>query len=91
MAASGAPLSIIIIGVGGADFSTMQMLDGDDEKLCDQRGKVKQSCTTSPVCSRADFFFFSFSFMHRQLTLCVRPFTLPNAVRPVQPAAAGGP
>ena len=31
--ASGLPMSIIIIGVGDADFTEMQMLDGDDGVL----------------------------------------------------------
>ena len=31
--ASGLPLSIIIIGVGSADFSTMEQLDADDAPL----------------------------------------------------------
>lgn len=31
--ASGLPMSIIIVGVGNADFSEMQMLDGDDGVL----------------------------------------------------------
>ena len=33
VAVSHLPMSIIIIGVGGADFSTMNMLDGDDGVL----------------------------------------------------------
>ena len=33
MAASDQPLSIIIVGVGDADFSSMQNLDGDDAPL----------------------------------------------------------
>jgi len=31
--ASGNPMSIIIVGVGGADFSKMDILDGDDDVL----------------------------------------------------------
>ena len=31
--------SIIIIGVGTADFSAMEELDGDDEPLRDDNGK----------------------------------------------------
>ncbi len=31
--ASTSPLSIIIVGVGGADFSAMDFLDGDDQRL----------------------------------------------------------
>uniref|UniRef100_A0A7S0VQP8 C2 domain-containing protein n=1 Tax=Hemiselmis tepida TaxID=464990 RepID=A0A7S0VQP8_9CRYP len=34
--ASGMPLSIVIVGVGGADFAAMQQLDGDDEPLKSQ-------------------------------------------------------
>jgi hypothetical protein len=39
VAAGDAPLSIIIVGVGNADFSTMNVLDGDDERLRDRRGR----------------------------------------------------
>ena len=39
VAASGLPLSIIIVGVGEADFSAMEALDGDDERLADQHGR----------------------------------------------------
>lgn len=34
------PLSIVIIGVGPADFSSMTALDGDGKKLRDSRGHV---------------------------------------------------
>lgn len=34
--ASGLPLSLIIVGVGGADFSLMNVLDGDDGVLRSQ-------------------------------------------------------
>lgn len=37
--ASTLPLSIIIVGVGNADFSSMNRLDGDDRPLVDRRGK----------------------------------------------------
>jgi hypothetical protein len=33
------PLSIIIVGVGGADFSAMQRLDGDEAALTDRTGR----------------------------------------------------
>ena len=33
------PCSIIIVGVGNADFSAMEELDGDDGGLRDSRGK----------------------------------------------------
>jgi hypothetical protein len=32
IAASYLPLSIIIVGVGGADFSAMNLLDADEQK-----------------------------------------------------------
>ena len=32
-------MSIIIIGVGGADFSAMEFLDGDDGRLRSQSGE----------------------------------------------------
>ncbi|XP_070784147.1 copine-3-like [Enoplosus armatus] len=34
------PMSIIIVGVGGADFSEMEFLDSDDKLLCSPRGDV---------------------------------------------------
>ena len=37
--ASRLPMSIIIIGVGGADFSAMELLDGDDGCLKSQTGE----------------------------------------------------
>jgi len=39
VAASTLPLSIIIVGVGKADFSAMEKLDGDDVRLTDSQGK----------------------------------------------------
>ena len=36
--ASRLPMSIIIVGVGGADFSAMEFLDGDDGFLRSQTG-----------------------------------------------------
>ncbi|CAN0038905.1 unnamed protein product, partial [Discosporangium mesarthrocarpum] len=38
VAASKLPLSVIIVGVGSADFSDMNMLDGDDGVLRDSSG-----------------------------------------------------
>ncbi|CAD2213958.1 copine I-like protein [Angomonas deanei] len=38
--ADDAPLSIIIIGIGNADFSSMERLDGDDEPLRDRSNRV---------------------------------------------------
>ena len=38
VAASRLPLSIVIVGVGPADFSAMERLDADDHKLVDSRG-----------------------------------------------------
>eukprot|EP00731_Ephydatia_muelleri_P028945 Em0020g589a len=37
VAASTLPLSIVIVGVGGANFKNMEILDGDDTPLKDQR------------------------------------------------------
>jgi hypothetical protein len=37
---SSLPTSIIIVGVGNADFSNMEQLDGDDGLLRDQRGNT---------------------------------------------------
>ena len=39
VAASHLPMSIIIVGVGNADFTNMQILDGDGEILKDSRGQ----------------------------------------------------
>lgn len=33
------PVSIIIVGVGSADFSNMDVLDSDEERLRDRRGR----------------------------------------------------
>ncbi|KAM4612521.1 copine-1-like isoform 3-T5 [Polymixia lowei] len=38
--ASGLPLSIIIVGVGPADFKAMELLDGDEGGLRSQRGEL---------------------------------------------------
>lgn len=38
--ASRLPMSIIIVGVGGADFSAMEFLDSDDKLLSSARGDV---------------------------------------------------
>ena len=34
------PLSVIIIGIGTSDFSNMVRLDGDEEPLTDNNGRV---------------------------------------------------
>ena len=34
------PISIIIVGVGGADFDAMEELDGDTVRVTDKRGRV---------------------------------------------------
>lgn len=39
VAAATLPLSIIIVGVGNADFGKMDVLDGDDNRLRDSRGR----------------------------------------------------
>lgn len=40
--ASGLPMSIIIVGVGNADFTAMEMLDGDDGVLKAPNGQPVQ-------------------------------------------------
>jgi len=35
------PISIIIVGVGDANFSNMDVLDSDDERLRDRRNRVQ--------------------------------------------------
>lgn len=39
VAASKMPMSVVIVGVGSADFSKMERLDGDDEALVSSRGE----------------------------------------------------
>ena len=34
------PLSIIIVGIGNADFSNMVVLDGDDVRLRNSKGEA---------------------------------------------------
>ena len=36
------PLSIIIIGIGDADFSDMVLLDGDEKPLIDSYGEIRK-------------------------------------------------
>lgn len=43
VAASGLPLSIVIVGVGLADFSSMQQLDADEAPLFSQSLRVYQT------------------------------------------------
>ena len=40
VAASHLPMSVIIVGVGNADFSLMEFLDGDDGSLVDRFGNT---------------------------------------------------
>ena len=40
--ASSLPLSIIIVGIGSADFTQMNVLDGDAKRLTDVRGIAAQ-------------------------------------------------
>lgn len=37
--ASGLPISIVIVGIGGADFKEMKVLDGDSVRLTDAKGR----------------------------------------------------
>lgn len=69
--ASSLPMSIIIIGVGGANFAAMNFLDGDDGVLMTRSGqKARRDIVqfvayrdfkkvSSTVCSKC----FSFSFL----------------------------
>jgi len=43
VAASSHPIAVIIVGVGDADFSTMDMLDADDEPLVSSRGQQMEA------------------------------------------------
>ena len=47
MKASTLPLAIIIVGVGDADFSAMDVLDGDDEAL--YSSALRQYCKADIV------------------------------------------
>ncbi|KAF0289679.1 Nicotinic receptor-associated protein 1 [Amphibalanus amphitrite] len=38
--ASSLPMSVIIVGVGSEDFSAMEYLDSDNQKLRDDRGRI---------------------------------------------------
>ena len=46
VAASTLPLSIIIVGVGNADFEAMEELDGDTVRLTAPDGRVAARCQT---------------------------------------------
>src|SRR4051794_27276623 len=41
-AANNLPLAIVIVGVGSADFTNMNILDADDTPLKNSRGEVMQ-------------------------------------------------
>eukprot|EP00593_Proboscia_inermis_P011614 CAMPEP_0171320068 /NCGR_PEP_ID=MMETSP0816-20121228/101589_1 /TAXON_ID=420281 /ORGANISM="Proboscia inermis, Strain CCAP1064/1" /LENGTH=107 /DNA_ID=CAMNT_0011816503 /DNA_START=95 /DNA_END=418 /DNA_ORIENTATION=- len=41
-AAATSPLSIVIIGVGDADFTAMEQIDGDKNELCNSAGEPAQ-------------------------------------------------
>ena len=43
VAASGLPLSVVIVGVGAADFSSMETLDADDAPLYSQALRTYQT------------------------------------------------
>jgi len=43
VAASGLPLSIVIVGVGSADFSSMETLDADEAPLYSQAFRTYQT------------------------------------------------
>ncbi|XP_002128214.2 copine-3 isoform X1 [Ciona intestinalis] len=66
VAASHLPMSIIIVGVGGADFSEMNALDGDEVRLCDRSGRQ---------CARDIVQFVPFrefqNAQHSELAKCV--------------------
>ena len=40
--ASYLPISVIIIGIGDADFTNMNRLDADEEILCDENGRIAE-------------------------------------------------
>lgn len=72
VAAAKLPMSIIIIGVGGADFSTMEMLDGDDGHLKDSRHNTAQRDIVQFVPFRKYEFPLSWYWpgSHGSLPLC---------------------
>ena len=49
------PLSIIIVGVGSADFSSMDVLDADDEPLYSQKYRKKMSADIVQFVPFRDF------------------------------------
>jgi hypothetical protein len=68
VAASGLPLSIIIVGIGAADFDAMRELDGDSVRLTDGRGVPAQRDIVQFVpfrCVWISLFEFEFElFVH---------------------------
>ena len=52
---SGLPMSVIIVGVGNEDFSAMEQLDGDDNRLS-YRGKYAERDIVQFV-GKYDFLF----------------------------------
>jgi hypothetical protein len=52
------PISIVIVGVGSADFTNMGILDGDDQALRSSNGKVS-SRDIVQVISVCILFIFS--------------------------------
>ena len=53
VAASTLPLSIVIVGVGQADFSNMDRLDADTTPLVDRRGrKMARDIVQFGMCER---------------------------------------
>ena len=48
--ASSLPMSIIIVGVGEADFTSMEELDSDDRRMVDSMGRVAERDIVQVLC-----------------------------------------
>lgn len=77
--ASRLPMSIIIVGVGGADFAAMEFLDGDDGRLRSMAGEPVMRDIVQFVPFRQfqnvsdDWRRFSLMLNHCFFALCLTP------------------
>uniref|UniRef100_A0A672K4Q8 Copine C-terminal domain-containing protein n=1 Tax=Sinocyclocheilus grahami TaxID=75366 RepID=A0A672K4Q8_SINGR len=77
VAASRLPMSIIIVGVGKADFTDMEILDGDDGRLRSITGEpavrdIVQFVPFRKCFLRSYFGFYYFALLHTVVFL--QPF-----------------
>ena len=72
VAASSLPLSIVIVGVGSADFGNMEILDGDDEALRSREGVAQRDIVQFVGQSAVvGFFFFMWVCVYVCVCACV--------------------